>query len=180
MTFGKPGNKYSAEEEPETLDYIFVREGPAVRVRVEGTGLPLGPVIPGRGISYSDHEAVHTEIIIDDKDDIEDEETAKNDMNGMDDLAELALAIKTDLVKTVAYQDEYFAISVVTIFFIIVFHHWLLNTILAFICSLCIFLAAGTMQNRKVALQNVLQQIEQEGRPKTIKCHYQCSDKFCD
>jgi len=164
VTFGNPGNRYSAQEEPETLDYIFVRGGPTVRTRIQGTCLPLPPVIPGTGISYSDHEAVQTEISTEDIDSTEEKETTNDDTNSMDDLAELTLAVKTDLVKTVAYQDEYFAISVVTIFFIIFFQHWLLNTILAFLCSFCIFLAAGSMQSRKVALQNILQQIEQESR----------------
>lgn len=162
VTFGNPRNTYSAKEAPETLDYIFVRCGPTVRAIVKGTCLPLDNMVPGGDTSYSDHEAVQTQIIIENKDNTEEDEEVGYDATNIneEDLTELTISIKRDLVKTAAYQDEYFAIIVVTIFFILILHHWLLNTILAFICSVSIFLAAGTLQARKVALQNILQQIQ--------------------
>jgi len=63
-TFGNTKNSYAGKDEEETLDYIFIKDGSTVDVTVQKTCLPLEHVIPGGDVSYSDHEAVQTELWI--------------------------------------------------------------------------------------------------------------------
>eukprot|EP00092_Neocalanus_flemingeri_P020905 GFUD01022647.1.p1 GENE.GFUD01022647.1~~GFUD01022647.1.p1 ORF type:complete len:367 (+),score=75.01 GFUD01022647.1:390-1490(+) len=161
ITFGNPSNSYAGKEEAETLDYIFVKEGSKVQVTVQKTSLPLEHTIPYGNISYSDHEAVETELLIEDRE-ISSAIESQKILNKMpnENIKALALAIKSDLYKTDGYQFEYLAICFVIFVMIMFFQNWVLNSVLTVIFCFCFSMATLTLQTRKVALQNIMQQIE--------------------
>jgi len=161
ITFANSRNSYAAKEAPETLDYIFVREGSKVKVTSKNTCLPLDNVIPSGKISFSDHEAVETELLIENKQLIPSDNLKELSDELSDEVVDaLTVSIKTDLFKTQGYQDEYMTFGVVVAILILIIHNWVFDTILACIFCFCFSMAAFTMQTRKVALQNILQQIE--------------------
>ena len=132
-----------------------------MKVTSKNTCLPLDNVIPSGKISFSDHEAVETELLIENKQLIPSDNLKELSDELSDEVVDaLTVSIKTDLFKTQGYQDEYMTFGVVVAILILIIHNWVFDTILACIFCFCFSMAAFTMQTRKVALQNILQQIE--------------------
>ena len=156
-------NSYAEKEVPETLDYIFVKEGSNVKVTINMTCLPLEYAIPGIKHSYSDHEALETELLIESKE-VSPDPNPEELPNKLcdEDFKELTLSIKTDLCKTEGVQDESIAMGVIIFIMVMVIHNWMFDTFMACFLCFCFAMATFTMQTRKVALQNILQQIEME------------------
>ena len=125
--------------------------------------MPLEHTIPNGKISYSDHEAVETELLIENVEISSDNEN-KEIQNKMsdEDFKALKFAIQSDLFNTDGYQFEYLAMSFVIFVMMMVFQNWVFNSVMACIFCFCVIMATFTLQTRKVALQNIMQQIEIE------------------
>jgi len=157
ITFGNSRNTYAGTEDSETLDYIFVKEGSKVKVTTGNIALPLEQVIPNGDFSYSDHEAIETNIVIEIKEHVK----VQNTITG-EDLKSLFASIKSDICTTEGRQFEYLTICICMFFMMIFIHHWLLNIFLAIIICFSFGMATITLQARKVALENIIDQIKLE------------------